>query len=189
MCFASFFVIAFIYAPQPRFLTEERLHMRLERFDSLYRAHAEGLFAFAVYRTGDRSLAEDVVADTFERALRARRRFDRRRGAESTWLYTIALNCLRDRARRQRAEQRAVDRAVALAAVGAGSADALQEVEDRDLLECALGSLAPEEREAIALRYGADLSVPEISRVLGVPLSTAEGRVYRALRKLRNVLQ
>jgi RNA polymerase sigma-70 factor (ECF subfamily) len=169
-------------------LTEEYLPVRLERFDSLYRAHAEGLFAFVVYRTGDRSLAEDVVAETFEHAMRSRWRFDRGRGAERTWLYAIALNCLRDRARRRRAEQRALQRVAALVAVGAGTADALEQVQDRDLLERALASLAPEEREAIALRYGGDLSLPEISRVLGVRLSTAEGRVYRALRKLRDAL-
>jgi RNA polymerase sigma-70 factor (ECF subfamily) len=37
----------------------------------------------------------------------------------------------------------------------------------------------------IALRFGADLTVPEIARVLDAPLTTVEGRVYRALRKLR----
>jgi RNA polymerase sigma factor (sigma-70 family) len=52
----------------------------------------------------------------------------------------------------------------------------------------ALTRLAPEEREAIALRFGADLTVPEIARILGVSLSTAEGRVYRGLRKLRDML-
>ena len=40
----------------------------------------------------------------------------------------------------------------------------------------------------MALRYGADLTVPEIARVLGLPLTTAEGRVYRGLRKLKDVL-
>jgi RNA polymerase sigma-70 factor (ECF subfamily) len=40
----------------------------------------------------------------------------------------------------------------------------------------------------VALRYGADLTVPEISRVTGEKLSTVEGRVYRALRKMRDEL-
>ena len=37
----------------------------------------------------------------------------------------------------------------------------------------------------VALRYGADLTVPEIARVLGVPLTTAESRLYGALRQMR----
>ena len=70
--------------------------MREQDFDRLYSTHAPGLFGFLVYRTGDRALSEDLVADTFERALRARRLFDRRRGGEKAWLYYCA-DLLRDR--------------------------------------------------------------------------------------------
>ena len=52
----------------------------------------------------------------------------------------------------------------------------------------ALATLSVEEREAIALRYGADLTVPEIAKLKGEKLTTIEGRVYRALRKLKNEL-
>ena len=71
-----------------------------DEFERLYEAEAQGLFGFLAYRTGDRALAEDLLADTFERALRKRRGFDRRRGSAKTWLYAIALNLLRDNARR-----------------------------------------------------------------------------------------
>src|SRR3954467_1815814 len=54
--------------------------MRDDDFERLYAAEAQGLFGFLVYRTGDRALAEDLLADSFERALRSRRRFDRRPG-------------------------------------------------------------------------------------------------------------
>ena len=56
--------------------------MRDDEFERLYAAEAAGLFSFLAYRTGDRALAEDLLADAFERALRARRRFDRRRGSQ-----------------------------------------------------------------------------------------------------------
>ena len=159
--------------------------MRQAEFERLYDAYAQGLFAFLVYRTADRALAEDLVADTFERALRARRRFDRRRGGEKAWLYTIALNLLRDHIRRQGAEARAVQRAAVPAGSAEETAAAMARIEDRDSLREALAQLAPEEREAVALRFGADLTVPEMADVLGISLTTAEGRVYRALRKLR----
>ena len=139
-----------------------------------------------MYRTGDRALAEDLLADTFERALRGRRGFDRRRGAEKAWLYTIALNCLRDHSRRRDAEHRALARA------GKPGEDVVEPgeaaVEQRDLLARGLASLSDEEREAIALRFGADCTVPEIAKLTGEPLTTVEGRVYRALRKLREQL-
>jgi len=160
--------------------------MRDADFERLYEREARGLYGFLAYRTGDRALAEDLLADTFERALRARRGFDRRRGTERNWLYAIALNLLRDHARRAATEGRAVERASSGAPVTADSgADA---VERRDELQRALAGLAEEEREAIALRFGAELTVPEMAAVLDLPLTTVEGRVYRALRKLRAAL-
>ncbi len=160
--------------------------MRDDEFERLYAAEAQGLFAFLAYRTRDRALAEDLLADAFERALRSRGRFDRRRGSEKTWLYAIALNLLRDHVRRAAAEGRAVER-VAYGAPPLGTPD-LDAVEHRDAVQRALLSLSDEEREAIALRFGADLTVPEMAKLLGEPLTTVEGRVYRSLRKLRERL-
>ena len=82
--------------------------MRRVDFERLYEEHAQPLFGFIAYRVGDRLAAEDLLADTFERALRARNRFDRRKASEKTWLYTIALNLLRDHARRRASEARAM---------------------------------------------------------------------------------
>jgi RNA polymerase sigma factor (sigma-70 family) len=172
-----------LYERGRRFLTEDVERMRDDEFERLYAAEAGPLFSFLAYRTGDRALAEDLLADAFERALRARRRFDRRKASQKTWLYAIALNCLRDHARRQAAESRAMSRA-------GREPDTVSEagvagVEHRDLVQRALVTLSAEEREAIALRFGAELSNPEIAEVLGESLTTVEGRVYRALRKLR----
>jgi RNA polymerase sigma-70 factor (ECF subfamily) len=158
--------------------------MRDDEFERLYAAEAAGLFSFLAYRTGDRALAEDLLADAFERALRARTRFDRRRASQKTWLYAIALNVLRDHVRRAAAETRALERADE----AAPPADPLASIHHRDELGRALATLSAEERESVALRFGADLTVPEIAKVLGEPLTTVEGRVYRALRKLRSEL-
>ena len=163
--------------------------MRDADFERLYDEHAQPLFAFLAYRTGDRGRAEDLLADTFERVLRARRRFDPRRGSEKTWLYSIALNLLRDDARRRGAEGRALERTSADPPEGDDRPDpALEGVEHRDQLGRALERLSDEEREAVALRFGADLTVPEIAKLTGERLTTVEGRVYRALGKLRDEL-
>jgi RNA polymerase sigma-70 factor (ECF subfamily) len=158
--------------------------MRDDEFERLYAAEAAGLFSFLAYRTGDRALAEDLLADAFERALRARSRFDRRKASQKTWLYAIALNCLRDHARRASAEARALERA----GPPGPESDPLASVEHRDQLGRAMATLSAEEREVVALRFGAELTVPEIAKVLGEPLTTVEGRVYRALRKLKSEL-
>jgi RNA polymerase sigma-70 factor (ECF subfamily) len=161
--------------------------VREQDFERLYSEHAEPLLAFLVYRTGDRTLSEDLLADTFERVLTTRRRFDRRKASEKTWLYTIALNLLRDRARRAAVGQRALER-VAVGEYAAAHDRELHAIEDRDALQQALAALSTEEREAIALRFGADLTVPEIAALTKEKLTTVEGRVYRALRKLKQEL-
>jgi RNA polymerase sigma-70 factor, ECF subfamily len=169
---------------------------RDDAFERLYAEHAQGLFSFLRYRTDDRVLAEDLLADTYERALRARSRFDRRRASEKTWLYAIALNCLNDHVRRRATEGRALERVAAGTRSSDGhleldeiAQDSLEGIADRDLLSRSLASLSGEEREAISLRFGADLTVPEIAKLTGEPLTTVEGRVYRALRKLREAME
>lgn len=162
--------------------------MRHKEFMRLYSEHARSLYAFLNYRTGDRVLAEDLLADTFEHVLRARHGFDRRKASERTWLYTIAMNCVRDNARRAAAETRALTR------IGGEGRGTLQDttifddLEIKELLKQALGTLSDQEREVVALRFGADLGLAEIAKIIDEPRSKVEARIYRGLRKLRNRL-
>jgi RNA polymerase sigma-70 factor (ECF subfamily) len=156
--------------------------MERDRFEQLYAEHAQPLYGFLAYRTGNPALAEDLLGETFERVLRARRSYDSRRASEKTWIYSIALNLLRDHARRRDAELRALQRG---GAPDGAAEDPFASLEARDAVGRALANLSPEEREAVSLRFGGDLSVPEVARVLGEPLDRVEGRVYRALRKMR----
>ena len=158
--------------------------MRDQEFERLYADHAQALYGFLAYRTGDRVLAEDLLSETFERALRARSRFSRRRGTPKAWLYAIALNCARNAARSRGVEQRALER---LGPPGEAEDTGLA-FEERDELMQALSQLAPEERDTLALRFGGGLTSPEIAKLTGEKLTTVEGRVYRALRKLRDLV-
>jgi RNA polymerase sigma-70 factor (ECF subfamily) len=158
--------------------------MRETEFEQLYDEHAQALYGFLAYRTGDRVLAEDLLSETFERAFGARKRFNWRRGSAKSWLYAIALNCARNAARAQGSERRALERL----GPPAEASDSGLPFEDRDELAGALARLAPEERDTLALRFGAGLSSPDIARVTSEPLTTVEGRVYRGLRKLRELL-
>ena len=152
-----------------------------EAFDRLYNEHAAALLGFLTYQTGDPSLAEDIVADTFERVLTARSGWRGKSGVK-TWIYAIAMNRMRDLARRRSAESRALDRVAVPTA-----SDDVAAVSDRDVLQRALQTLSEEERVVVALRFGGDLSLREIADLLGERQSTVEGRLYRGLRRLRDV--
>lgn len=150
----------------------------------MVRDHADAVLGFLTYRTGDRDLAEDLLSDTFERAIKARHRFDPRKASERTWLTTIALNVLRDHLRRRGAESRALD---ALPPRGVHDDFATALAQRTDLM-AALADLPEEEREALSLVYGADLTAKQAARILELPPTTVQGRVYRGLRRLREAL-
>ena len=168
--------------------------MRDAAFERLYAEYVKPLFRFFLYRIGDRTVAEDVVADTFERLFRARRRFNPRRGSESAWVYSVALNRLRDHLRRGESESRALSKAALegepweVEGPSGAAERAIEAVETKETVLAAMGRLSNEEREAIALRYGADLTLDETARLIGEARTTVDGRIYRALRKLRSQL-
>ena len=162
-------------------------HQALEDFDTIYLEHRERLFAFLVYRTGDRSLSEDLLGDVFERAWRARASFDPRRGSATAWLYKIAVNRLHDHHRRAQVERTSLEKLTAGAPTFAEPAQ--DAVADRDRIMGALTILNGRDREIIALRYGADLTARQIALVTDQPLTTVEGRLFRALRRLGTVLE
>src|SRR5579872_1398933 len=107
--------------------------------------HLDDVYGYLVWFTGDRSVADDLVGETFERALRLWHRYDPARGSERTWLCqvarTTALDHFRSEKRRQRREQ-----IVAMP----------ERIEDRSFdglspeLEAALARLSAGEREVIA---------------------------------------
>jgi RNA polymerase sigma-70 factor (ECF subfamily) len=155
-------------------------------FERLYADSAEQLLTFLACRTGDRRLAEDLTADTFERVLRTQVRWDRRKASEKTWLFSIALNLLRDQMRRNAVHERSLTCAPEARGEGPSFVDAIGA---RDSVQQALATLSDEERDVIALRFGSDSTFPEIARLLGQKLTTVESRTHRALHKLKEQLQ
>ena len=160
-----------------------------ESFTSIYDEHVWDVYGFFGYRVRTREVAEDLTQETFERALRAWGRYDPSRASARTWLLAIAHNLLVDHYRRDRANTQqpldedpsAVERARVEPAADLGLG-----VEPE--LEAALGELTDRERELIALRFGGDLSGPEIADVTGLTLANVQQILSRSLRRLRAAL-
>jgi RNA polymerase sigma-70 factor (ECF subfamily) len=153
-------------------------------FARVYEEHVWTVYGFLAYRLGDPQVAEDLTQATFERALRAWSRFDPRRASERTWLLAIARNLLIDHHRRDRSS-----RTEPLHERHAPSVAGPEErVTGSPDLSAALSKLGERDREVIALRFGADLSGPEIAHLLGLSLASVQQTASRALRKLRGLL-
>ena len=154
-----------------------------ESFDALYRSSARDLYAYVRTLLGDDAAAEDVTALAFERAYRRRASFDAARGSRRAWLFGIARNAALDELRRRR-------RAAPLVADPPDeNAAAFEEEADlavrRATVRAALATLAPRERELVALKFHGGLSNAELAVVLGTTESNAGTRVHRAVTKLR----
>lgn len=155
------------------------------RFDALYRATASDVFAYAMTLVRDRAAAEDVTAQTFERAYRRQSSFDAKRGTQRAWLFGIARNAALDelRSRRRTTALLADPEDPAAAHPDDGTDD--ESAVRRATVRAALAQLDPRERELIALKFHAGLSNTEIAKVLGISPANAGTRVHRAVTRLR----
>jgi RNA polymerase sigma-70 factor (ECF subfamily) len=153
------------------------------RFEDLYRAARDDVYAYVATLLRDTAAAEDVTALAFERAYRRRRTFDRRRGEERAWLFGIARNAALDELRRRRRQASlVVDPEDADATAPADGAEVALR---RTAVKTALAGLTPREREIVALKFHGGLSNGELAEVLGVSESNAGTLVYRVMQKLR----
>ena len=132
----------------------------------------------------DRSAAEDVTAQAFERAYRRRASFKPERGSQRAWLFGIARNAALDELRRRSRHAELAAEPEDVAAAGAHE-EAAEAALRRSMLSAALATLSPRERELIALKYFAGLANAEIAEVIGVSESNAGTRLHRAMEKLR----
>ena len=141
---------------------------------------------FARALSGDTALADDLVQDCVERALRKQHLFDETRSLK-TWLFTILRNLFVSSLRRKSRDvvsQSTDDLAQAEQAV-------LPEQEHRLALADiarALDSLPPSHREVVVMVALEDFSYREVAEITGVPIGTVMSRLSRARGSLRLIL-
>ncbi len=156
------------------------------RFEALYRASRDDVYAYVMTLLRDAAAAEDVTALAFERAFRRRRTFDRHRGEERAWLFGIARNAALDELRRRRR--------VAALVVEPEAAAVEEPVEEDDIIlrrtavRAALQTLSARDRELLALKFHAGLSNAELAKALGVSESNAGTILHRTVQKLRKAV-
>ena len=143
--------------------------------------HLDDVHRYLVFLTGDRTVAEDLTAETFERALRAWRRFDAGRASAKTWLCTIARSTALDWFRAEERRRRRED-------AYARAADSYEDARFSDgfspVLAEALVDVTAAEREVVALCVVLELDRAAAARVLGISETACTTRLSRALKKL-----
>ena len=160
----------------------------LEFLDALYGA------ALRLTRNADR--AQDLVQDTYLKAIRAQRSFARGTNLKA-WLYTILQNTWRNRQRdgaRSRIEfdSEAVEQSAEVAALPRGQGETPESLLMRDSLnadlQTALDGLGESFREVVWLRDVDELTYQEIADVLDIPIGTVMSRLSRGRKQLYEAL-
>ncbi len=163
-------------------------------FGQIMRRHKTDLFRFARRYTGDPDTALDIVQETFVSAWRALGRFDGRHPL-GVWLRAIALNKCRDAARRR------ILRRIVLGQVDPEGAEARNRPDPADdaeatliarerlvRLDRAVASLPTGLKEPLILTQFEGLSQQATGRLLGLSVKAVEIRVYRARKRLAEIL-
>jgi RNA polymerase sigma-70 factor (ECF subfamily) len=156
-------------------------------FETVYQTELPRIYNFFRYRLGDDQIAEDLTAETFEKAWKHRERYREDLASFSTWLFIIARRIAADYFRKRRLT-------VPLEQAAQLSYDQTLEEESQERAEftqlsAALTRLAERERELVALKYGAGLTNRAIARISGLSESNVSTILHRLTRQLRAQLE
>ncbi len=165
-------------------------------FESLVELFSGRVFGFVYRMVGSRDESEDLVQEVFLRIVRTIGRYQDD-GRFESWLFRIAANLVRDRARslgrrpgrmELREDDGGGDALEGLARFESGPSRPMELKEDLNQMTAALAELPAAEREVIMLRHFSDMSFKEIAESMGTPLGTALARAHRGLQRLRAIM-
>ena len=158
---------------------------RRQDFMALVERHQRPLQRFVEHRVDERSAADDIVQMTFVQAYTRLETF-RAESSFKTWIFSVALNLCRDRARfEKRRANVSVDDVLEREPSAAPS---LEETILGATVERRVAALPDRQRSVLGLRIWGDLSFREIGSMLGITENSAKVSYHHAIRRLRQWL-
>jgi RNA polymerase sigma-70 factor (ECF subfamily) len=156
-----------------------------EPFEALYQRTFPRVYAYVASMLRDRSAAEEITAQAFERAYRKRSTYRPGRGSPEGWVFGIARNAALDELRRLK--RRATLEGEPEDVHGTLPEDHAEAVVRRETVRAALAELDPRDRDLVALKFHGGLSNAEIGGVLGMSESNVGTKLHRTMEKLRRI--
>ncbi len=158
-------------------------------FADIYDHYFPDVYKYVLYRVRDPQTADDLTAQTFERALRDIRDYDARRGVFGAWLFGITRNVVNahfrrqkqarwlplDRLRFHRSNEPGPEESAAVKEITAGVLSALSRLDER-------------ERDLIGLKFAAGLNNRQIAELTSLSQNNVSVILYRAIHRLRAIL-
>ena len=165
-------------------LLEKAAHGETAAFQVLYERYRDPIFRFAYRLLGSVEAAEDVTHDCFLSLIKEPGRFDSSRASLRTYIYAAARNLAAKRYN-SFARETGIER---LDEEPSDGREPMAQVLDNELakvVQRAIASLPPLQREALVLFEYDELSLAEIAAIVGADANTVKARLFRAREKLR----
>lgn len=143
-------------------------------FDEFYGSLFDRVARALTLAGADRELAREAAQEAFARALRHWRKV-RNMDRPDGWVYIVAMNQLRDHWRRRER----------VAATEDGTIDNTSSVATRVSVRDAIATLPPRQREAVVLRYLADLPLADVAAAMGCATGTVKATLHHAMQNMR----
>lgn len=153
-------------------------------FDQIYADFSHKVYALALRMTGNREDALDTLQETFLRIYRNVSCF-RGESSISTWVYSIAANVCRDLLKKRKSNLVVLTGELE---IDCPRPDFTKNIEDREFLAKTLLYLPEELRICLVLSDLFDLSYDQIATTLSIPEGTVKSRIFRARKKLLEIL-
>ena len=161
-----------------------------QTFAELYEEYLPKVYRYINYRINDTQITEDLTSTVFEKALTNFGKYSKDRASFSTWIFSISRNVVIDYYRAQGRRQTVpLDETTDIVSRDPSPEDELLKKEEREKLQVYLMELPQDEQEIIRLKFAAELNNRQIARMLGLSESNVGTKLYRSIRKLRDVFQ
>ncbi len=165
-------------------------------YSDIVNLYQHKLYQICYRMLGNKQEAEDIAQEAFVRAYINLHSYDQKRKF-STWLYRIATNLCIDRIRKKKpdyyldAEVAGTDGLDMYSQIAADEQlpeDVVEQMELQERIQYEISRLPDKYRSVIVLKYIEELSLQEISEILGMPLGTVKTRIHRGREALRKQL-
>lgn len=156
-------------------------------FSEIYERTFESTYRYACMLTRDPDLSADIVGDVYLRAWLHRDTL-KQSANPTAWMLTVTRNRVTDEFRSRKATV-TLEQIVEPADTSSDDLDLGFTEADRAFLQQAIQRLTPEQQQVIFLRFYQRLSHEEVARELGRTANTVRATQFRALARLRNLLE
>jgi RNA polymerase sigma-70 factor (ECF subfamily) len=173
--------------PPGDLLLEKARHFNLDALAEVYDRYSPGIYRYAMKLLGNSSLAEDCVAETFSRLLKAFRGGGGPTNYLQAYLYRIAHHWITDYYRRQPPTEWIETKEMDLELTGSQGGSENDPILHQQI-RSALMRLTPEQRQVIVLKYIIGEDNEEIALALKKPVGAVKSLQHRALEALRRLL-